>query len=262
MQRFATEMCARPGPGRENGCWRIRGGPGTVAGDMSNPYTMPVSELSADARGSFIFRTYTHLALAVLLFVGLELWFFHTGIANAIVSMVSGVSWLVILGGFMLLSWLATFFAKPSLSRPVQYFGLILYVIGQAIITVPLLFIADQTAPGTIASAAQATLGGFFLLTAVVVTTRKNFSFLRTFLVWGGIVALVTIVCAVIFHLDLGAWFSVAMVVLAGASILYTTSSVLRDFPEDADVAAAIQLFSAVALLFWYVLRLFIGSRR
>jgi len=229
---------------------------------MSNPYTMPVSELSADARGSFIFRTYAHLALAVLFFVGLEVWFFHTGIANAISSAVSSVSWLLILGGFMLLSWLATYFARPSLSRPVQYLGLIIYVIGQAIITVPLLFIADQTAPGTIASAAQVTLGGFFLLTGVVVTTRKDFSFLRTFLVWGGIVALVAIVCAVLFQLDLGVWFSIAMVLLAGGSILYTTSSVMRDFPEDADIAAAIQLFAAVALLFWYVLRLFIGARR
>jgi FtsH-binding integral membrane protein len=122
--------------------------------------------------------------------------------------------------------------------------------------------LANQAAPGTIASAAQATLGGFFLLTGVVVTTRKDFSFMRTFLVWGGILSLATIACAVLFHFDLGTWFSVAMVLLAGGSILYTTSSVMRDFPEDAYVAASIQLFAGVALLFWYVLRLFIGSRR
>ena len=112
------------------------------------------------------------------------------------------------------------------------------------------------------ASAAQATLGGFFLLTAVVVTTRKDFSFLRTFLVWGGIVALAVIVCAVLFSFNLGTWFSVAMVLLAGGSILYTTSSIMRDYPEDAYLSAAIQLFAAVALLFWYVLRLFISARR
>lgn len=228
---------------------------------MSNPYVTPVADLPADARGTFIVRTYTHLALAVALFVGLEVWFFHTGIATAIAMAFSSVSWLLILGGFMLLSWIATFFARPTLSRPVQYAGLVLYVLGQAIITVPLLFIANQSAPGTIASAAQATLGGFFLLTAVVVITRKDFSFMRTFIVWGGIVALIAIVCAVLFGFELGTWFSIAMVLLAGGSILYTTSSVMRDFPEDADIAAAIQLFAAVALLFWYVLRLFIGRR-
>jgi len=229
---------------------------------MTNPYTIPVADLSADDRGSFIVRTYAHLTLAVLLFVGIEFWFFSSGIANVIMHAVASVSWLIILGGFMVLSWMATFFASPNLSKPVQYLGLVLYVLGQAIITVPLLVLANQAAPGTIASAAQATLGGFFLLTGVVVTTRKDFSFMRTFLVWGGILSLATIACAVLFHFDLGTWFSVAMVLLAGGSILYTTSSVMRDFPENAYVAASIQLFAGVALLFWYVLRLFIGSRR
>jgi FtsH-binding integral membrane protein len=231
----------------------------------NNPFTMPVtpvSELPADARGTFLVRTYAHLALAILLFVGIEVWFFQTGIAQTIAVAFTSVSWLLILGGFMLLSWLATYLANPSLSKPLQYLGFVIYVVAQAIITVPLLVIANQVAPGTIASAAQATLGGFFLLTAVVVTTRKDFSFLRTFLVWGGIVALAVIVCAVLFSFDLGTWFSVAMVLLAGGSILYTTSSIMRDYPEDAYLSAAIQLFAAVALLFWYVLRLFISARR
>jgi FtsH-binding integral membrane protein len=34
-----------------------------------------------------------------------------------------------------------------------------------------------------------------------------------------------------------------------------------RDYPENADLPAAIQLFAAVAMMFWYVLRLFMGSR-
>jgi len=229
---------------------------------MNSPYSMPVSELSADARGAFLVRTYSHLALAIVLFVGLEVWFFNSGIAGAIVGVFSSVSWLLVLGGFMILSWLATFLSQPSLSRPVQYGGLIFYVLLQAIITVPLLAVANQSAPGTIASAAQATLGGFFLLTGVVVVTRKDFSFLRTFLIWGGLLGLATVVCAALFHFDLGTWFSVAMVVMAGGSMLYTTSSIMRDYPENADLSAAIQLFAAVALMFWYVLRLFMGSRR
>ena len=229
---------------------------------MNSPYSMPVGELSAEVRGSFLVRVYSHLALAILLFVGIEVLIFQSGIADAIVGAFSSVNWLLVLGGFMLLSWLATFLAQPSVSRPLQYLGLVFYVGLQAVITVPLLDLANQSAPGTIASAAQVTLGGFFLLTGVVVVTRKDFSFLRTFLVWGGIFALGTIVCAVLFKFDLGTWFSVAMVLLAGGSILHTTSSVMRDYPENADLAAAIQLFAGVALMFWYVLRLFLGSRR
>jgi len=223
---------------------------------------MPVSDLPAEARGAFLVRTYSQLTLAIVLFVGIEVWLFQSGMATVIVGAFASVSWLLVLGGFMLLSWLATFLAQPSVSRPVQYLGLVLYVLLQALITVPLLYAANQTAPGVIASAAQATLGGFFLLTGVVVVTRKDFSFLRTFVIWGGLLAFAVIVCAVLFHFDLGTWFSVAMVVLAGGSILYTTSSIMRDYPEDADLAAAIQLFAAVALMFWYVLRLFMGSRR
>jgi uncharacterized protein len=233
-----------------------------VDADMNSPYSMPVAESSAEVRGSFLVRVYSHLALAILLFVGIEVWLFQTGIAEAIVGAFSGVNWLLILGAFMILSWLATFLARPSVSRPLQYLGLVFYVGLQAVITVPLLYLANQSAPGTIASAAQVTLGGFFLLTGVVVVTRKDFSFLRTFLVWGGIFALGAIACAVLFNFDLGTWFSVAMVLLAGGSILHTTSAVMRDYPEDADLAAAIQLFAGVALMFWYVLRLFLSARR
>jgi uncharacterized protein len=229
---------------------------------MNTTTSVPVNALPADARGAFLVRTYSHLALAIALFVGIEVWLFNSGLAATIVTLFSSVSWLIVLGGFMLLSWLATFLARPAIPRPAQYLGLGAYVFLQALITVPLLYMADQTAPGMIASAAQATLGGFFLLTGVVVVTRKDFSFLRSFLIWGGLLGLGVIVCSVLFQFDLGTWFSVAMVVLAGGSILHTTSAILRDYPEDADLAAAIQLFAAVALLFWYVLRLFMGSRR
>ena len=53
---------------------------------------------------------------------------------------------------------------------------------------------------------------------------------------------------------------SAAMIALAGVSILYQTQTILRRYPEDAYVGAAVQLFASVMTLFWYVLRLF--SRR
>jgi uncharacterized protein len=229
---------------------------------MDSSYSVPVGELEARAQGSFLVRVYAQLALAIVLFVGLEVWFFKSGIANVVLQFVSGVSWLIVLGGFMLLSWLATMIAVPTVARPLQYVGFALYILLQALIFVPLLAVADQSAPGVIASAAQATLGGFFLLTGVVVVTRKDFSFLRSLIVWGGLFGLVAIVCSVLFGFELGTWFSVAMVLLAGASVLYTTSNVLQRYPQNADVAAALQLFAGIALMFWYVLRLFMGARR
>ena len=47
-----------------------------------------------------------------------------------------------------------------------------------------------------------------------------------------------------------------AMIFLAGAAILYDTSAIMRDYPEDRYVGAALQLFASVALMFWYVLQL------
>ena len=73
---------------------------------------------------------------------------------------------------------------------------------------------------------------------------------------WGGIIALVTIVGGVLFGFQLGTFFSVAMVGLAGAAILYDTSNVLHHYPEDRYVAASLELFASVALMLWYVLRL------
>ena len=229
---------------------------------MSFSSSAPVASLAAREQSSFLTRVYAHLILAVLLFVGLEVWFFRSGIADTVLRVFSGVSWLVVLGGFMLLSWVATLIAVPSVARPLQYLGFFLYVLLQALITIPLLAAAEGSAPGVIASAAQVTIGGFILLTAVVVTTGKDFSFLRSFLIWGGLFGLAVIICAVLFKFDLGTWFSVAMIVLACGSVLYTTSNIMRGFPANADVAASIQLFAGIAMMFWYVLRLFMGSRR
>lgn len=229
---------------------------------MTNPYTVPVAELGAGEQSSFLTRVYAHLVLAILLFVGLEVWFFRSGIADTVLQVFSGVSWLVVLGGFILLSWLASLIAVPTVARPLQYVGFSLYVLLQALIFVPLLAVADKTAPGVIASAAQVTIGGFLLLTAVVVTTGRDFSFLRAFLIWGGLFGLAAIVCAVLFGFELGTWFSVAMIALASGSVLYTTSNIMRGYPANADVAAAMQLFAGIAMMFWYVLRLFISARR
>jgi FtsH-binding integral membrane protein len=54
---------------------------------------------------------------------------------------------------------------------------------------------------------------------------------------------------------------SLGMIALAGGAILYDTSNVLHHYPEDRYVAAALELFASVALLFWYVLSFFISSR-
>lgn len=209
-----------------------------------------------DRRSRFIVRTYNHLFGAIVGFAALEFALFTSGAAESIARAMMGTSWLLVLGAFMLVSWMSSHFAHASASRPAQYAALSAYVVAQAIIFVPMLFIANRFAPGTIQSAGIVTMLGFGGLTGVAFVTRKDFSFLRGVLMFGSIIALVAIVAGAIFGFQLGTFFSVVMVAFAGAAILYDTSNVLRHFPEDRYVGAALQLFSSVALMFWYVLRL------
>lgn len=218
-----------------------------------------VSGLSTSSRATFISRTYAHLCGAIFVFTGIEVYLFQSGLAEKLARAMMGVSWLLILGGFVLVSWLASRTAHRAASKGAQYGALAAFVVAEAIIFVPLLYLAQSVANGVIESAATVTLLGFAALTVVVFVTRKDFSFLRAALFWGGLLALGLIVGAVLFKFNLGTWFSVGMVVLAGASILYDTSNVLHHYPEDRYVGAALELFASVALMFWYVLRLFLS---
>ena len=147
-----------------------------------------------------------------------------------------------------------------------QYLALVAFVAAEAIIFIPLLFVANAYSQQTdgsnvIASAAGTTILGCAGLTVVAFVTRKDFSFLRSFLMWGGIVALLLIVASMLFGFQMGTWFSVAMIGFAGAAVLYDTSNVLHHYEEDRYVAASLQLFSSVALMFYYVLMLFTSRR-
>jgi FtsH-binding integral membrane protein len=229
---------------------------------QSQGYAQPAryAQPAVEARARFIARTYSTLFLAILAFTALEIAFFMTGVADAVAPML-GRNWLIVLGGFMVASWLGSHVAHSARSPIAQYAALGGFVFAEAIIFMPMLWIANTYVPGAIQSAALCTLVGFGGLTAVAFTTRKDFSFLGGLLRWGGIVALVLIAASLIFGFQLGVFFSVAMVAFAGAAILYDTSNVLRNFPEDRYVAAALELFSSVALMFWYILRIFIASR-
>ncbi len=226
----------------------------------ANPtQVIPVAAIDVDARARFIIRTYTHLFGAILGFILIEFLLFTSGAAETIARAMLSVSWLFVLGGFILVSWLASHAAHRSISLGTQYLALCGFVVAEAIIFVPLLYIADHYAPGTISSAAMVTLLAFAALTGIAVWTRKDFSFLGGVLRWAFVLALVAIVGGVIFGFQLGTWFSVAMVGLAGAAILYDTSNVLHHYPEDRYVGAALELFASVAMMFWYVLRLFLN---
>ena len=221
----------------------------------------PVATLDDVARGEFITRVYQHLLVAIGAFIAFEALLITLGVAEAMWDFFADSSgaWLLLLGGFMIVNWLATTAAHDVLNPSRQYAGLFGMAAAQALIFAPFLHYFLVVLPdGTslVAAAAIITVAGFAGLSAVAFVTRRDLSFLRPLLLWGGVCALVLIGAALLFGLELGIWFSVGMIALAGASILYQTQNIVRRYPSEAYVGAAVQLFASVMLLFWYVLRL------
>ena len=228
----------------------------------ANPYATPVAQGSVDERASFIWKTYAHVAGAIVAFAAIEAYLISSGVAARIAAPLLG-NWLLVLGAFMLVGWGASHVAHRLESKPAQYAAFAVFVFAEAIIFAPMILLAEyvsaQSGSSVLQSAATVTLLGAGGLMAVAMITRRDFSFLRGLLVWGGILALVLIAAAILFGLTLGTWFSIGMIGFAGAAILYDTSNILHHYPQERYVGAAMGLFASIMLMFWYVLQLFLS---
>jgi FtsH-binding integral membrane protein len=231
-----------------------------------NPYAQAgfytAAQASVDERAAFITKTYLHLVGAIFAFVVLEAGLFLTGMAEALIPYMLGRAWIVVLLAFVGVSWLADRWARNTTSLPMQYMGLLLYVGAQSVLFLPMMAFALVRAPEAIPAAGLVTVLIFGGLTGIVFLTRKDFSFMRGVLGVASLGALALVGCSLLFGFSLGVLFSVAMVVLAAGYILYNTSNILHHYRTDQYVSAALALFADVALLFWYVLRIFLNSRR
>lgn len=235
-----------------------------------NEYATSFGNSAANAlpeqRAQFIRKTYLLLAAAIMAFIAVEAFLFATGAATAIASLLfsgGSIGWLLVLGLFMGVSFLANRWATSETSKATQFFGLGIFILAEAIIFVPLIFMATYYAgdASVLLKSGIVTLGLFLGITATVFITRSDFSFLGPIIAIGGFTALGFIVASAIFGFSLGTIFAFVMVAFAGTAILYETSNVLHRFNTNQHVAAALTLFAAIALLFWYLLTIF-SSRR
>lgn len=218
-----------------------------------------VSDLPGEAKAGFIRRTYGHLAGAIAAFALIEYQLISMGFGEQAMAILatSSWSWLVVLAAFMGVGFIADKWARSGASRELQYAGLSLYVVAEAVIFLPLIYMAQLLAPGVIENAALITVALLTGITLTVFTTRKDFTFIGPALKIGGMVALGMIVASIVFGFQLGMFFSGAMILFAAGSILYTTSNIIHHYHEDQHqhVAASLALFSGVALMFWYVIQ-------
>jgi FtsH-binding integral membrane protein len=230
---------------------------------MSYGYEYPVARAASSERALFIRRTYAHLAGAILAFMGIETVLLNVVGPEQIFSVLgaSRFSWLIVLLAFMAAGWIARAWAHSESSPAIQYLGLGLYVVAEAVIFLPLLYLATRlTDRQVIPTAGIMTLAVFGGLTLAVFVTRKDYSFLGPILSISAMIALGVIIAACLFGFSLGMLFSFAMVALASGYILYDTSNVMLHYRTDQHVGAALELFASVALLFWYILRIVMAA--
>ena len=219
----------------------------------------PVSRMAVETRASFIWKCYANVVGAIFALIAIEYYLFSSEAANAIAGMMMN-SPIMVMIGFVALSWGAGHVAHRLESVTAQYAAFALFVVLWAIMFVPILGYAilygQAQGINIISDAATITVFGCIGLIATAMITRKDFSFLRGIMVYGFFIAIGLIIASLIFGFHLGTWFSVAMIGFAGVAVLYDTSNIMHHYPQDKYVAASMALFSSIAMMFFYILRL------
>jgi uncharacterized protein len=249
----------------------------------ARPIAGAVATMGVSDRVAFLRKTYTHLGVALIAFAtitgGMLKLMPETSFKFSRWAFSGAWNWLLVLGLFMLVGYVAERLARSETSRGLQYVGLAIAVTAQALLLQPMIWILmlkfgageinvdgsgmlSGQAGAILMQAVVITLAIFIGLTVTVFVTRKDFSFLRGALAIGAFAALGVIIASAIFGFSLGALFSGAMILLMAGYILYQTSLVMSEFPPSAYVAASLLLFSTIATLFWYVLRLLMELNR
>ena len=219
-----------------------------------------VDSMPMEAKATFVRKTYAHLAGAFLAFLLVESFLMSIpAVREFAISMTQGYAWLAVLGVYYVASTVSQKWALTPNNKAMQYAGLGLYVVAISIIFMPLLMLAMYvSADGSVLIKSFVTAVFLFVgLSAVVLVTKKDFSFLRSALVLGGMIAGGAIVAGILFGFNLGLVFSLGMVVLVGGSILYQTSQLLYQYHTSQYVAASLGLFASFMTLLYYIISIF-----
>lgn len=224
--------------------------------------TALVSHLTDEEQVAFYKKTYSHVAGGVLVFILFEYVLLQSEtIVSFMLSMLEGWRWLIMLGAFMFITNYAESTALKTADKNKQYLAYGLYILAEAFIFLPLIYLAIAYTESfdLINQAAIVTLSLFTGLSAIVLVTKKDFSFLKAGLAVGFFIAIGLILAGTLFGFNLGLWFSVGMCVLAAGSILYQTSNMVHKYTGEQYIPAALGLFASLMLLFWYILRIFMS---
>jgi len=248
------------------------------------PIAGAVATLGVSDRVAFLRKTYGLLGISLIGFAAVTAFMMRymteTSLKFSSWAFTGRWTWLMVMGLFMFVGYIAERLARSETSRGVQYLGLGIFVVAEAVLLQPMLWIlilrfgnlhaSSFNEAGLLTGRAAAILGQavvitlaiFVGLTLTVFISKKDFSFLRGVLTIASFAVLGVGLASMIFGFSLGALFSGFVILLMAGYILQQTSLVMNEFPPSAHVAAALMLFSTVATLFWYVLRLLMELNR
>ena len=243
----------------------------------ARPIAGAVATLGVSDRVAFLRKTYGLLGVALVGFAvltaGMMRFATETSLSFSRWALFTGRwNWLLVIGLFMVVGFIARRLAFSETSRGVQLFGHGIFVAAQAMLLQPLLWILifrfgnramlssgvllSGQAGSILMQAVVITLAIFIGLTLTVFITKKDFSFLGGILTIASFAVLGVILASILFGFSLGALFCGVVILIMAGYILYETSLVRSVFPPTAYVAGALMLFSTIATLFWYVLQL------
>ena len=242
----------------------------------ARPIAGAVATLGVSDRVAFLRKTYTLLTVALAAFAGMTAGIIHfapeTSLRFSSWALQGRWTWLLVIGMFMVVGYVAQKLAMSDTSRGLQFLGLGIAVFAQAILLQPMIWVLmyrfgnhndlSGQAGTILGEAVVITLAIFGGLTATVFITKKDFSFMRGALTIAAFAFIGVALASMIFGFQLGAVFCGIGILLMGGYILYQTSLVMNYFPPTAFVAAALMLFSTVATLFWYVLQFLMSMNR
>jgi FtsH-binding integral membrane protein len=252
----------------------------------ARPIEGAVATLGVSDRVQFLRKTYAHLGVALVAFAlitgGMMRFATEASLSFSMWALRGRWNWIMVLVLFMAVGYIADRLARSDRSRGLQYAGLTVAVVAEAILLQPLLWVLmikfgnpanifasdgvhavlSGQAASILMQAIIITLAIFIGLTLVVFLTKKDFSFMRGALAICSFAALGVIIASMAFGFQLGAIFCGLMILLMAGYILYQTSLMMKEFPPTAYVAAALMLFSTIATLFWYVLQFLMSLSR
>jgi uncharacterized protein len=240
------------------------------AATSQRPIEGAVATVGVSDRVAFLRKTYGHLGVALIAFAaitgGMMRFAPEFSLSFSRWAFSGRWNWMLVIGAFMLVGWLAERLAMSETSRGLQYVGLGIFIVAEAMILQPILWFllvrfGASGMTSIIGEATIITLAIFVGLTLTVFLTKKDFSFLRGFLTVCSFGVLGVILASIVIGFSLGAIFCGFVILLMAGYILFQTSLIMKAFPPTAYVAAALMLFSTIATLFWYVLQLLISLR-